>query len=237
MTGVAILVQATQKNDLTVQPVGLDVAGPAGKALPRGATGEVVTADRSQGTEGCTTLGVQVRICNLDPGRCETPRALLLSKPPQLFRRRVLRSCATSRLQRVCQVGKQFQVLASHYLRVGVRVEAALVQVCSHLFAHVVDAFGVPPDIEEPCERRGRDLDHTWFEMGRGHEHAHRLHVGEASQRQTFVLHPVLRTDHRSARRCASSELDEERLAVLGLGGEDGHVAVSEAGRRRALEP
>src|ERR1019366_943187 len=70
--------------------------------------------------------------------------------------------------------------------------------------------------------------------MGRGHEHAHRLHVGETSQRETFVLHPVLGTDHRRARRCASSELDEELLAVLGLGSENGDVAVSEAGRRRA---
>ena len=56
----------------------------------------------------------------------------------------------------------------------------------------------------------------------------------ETPQSEALVLHAVLGADHRQARRGARRELDEERLAVLGLCGQHGDVAASESGRRRA---
>jgi len=70
--------------------------------------------------------------------------------------------------------------------------------------------------------------------MGRGHEDAHRLHVGEMSQSKAFVLHAVLRTDNRCAPRCTSRELDEQLFAVLGLRRKNCDVVTSEAGSCRA---
>jgi len=194
--------------------------------------GEVVVADRSL-RKRCAALGVQIGIRDLDPGRRQAPGALLLSKAPQLRGRRVVGTRTAGSLQGVSQVGEKLQVLSGHHVPVGNRVEAGAVQIGGHLFAHVVQAGWVAAEVEQPGQRRGGDLDHSGLEVGSGHDHAHRLHVGEAAQGKTFVLDTVLGTDHRRPRGGTGLKVDEERLCVLGLGREHGHVPRSKAHLRR----
>ena len=170
-------VQAAEEHDLAGQVVDLGAAGPAGDALPRGATGRGGTG---RGAAGCRPVAP----CPASAVTSGIPAARIAASPSASARRASSSAAspstqaASTPLPTFISSLRYFQAMMSDR---GDRREPGVAEVGGDRPGQVVGALGHPAEVEDARDGMALGDDHPGLEMGRGQHHAHARRPGRTA--------------------------------------------------------
>ena len=203
------------RDDLAVEVVGLDAAGAAPQALPRGAAAAFAPGDRRDPQDVAAALAVLGVADHRDAGGGQRRLALGTRAVAQAVGVRPGRAAG---LDGVAEVHHQLAVLPGHHVGARARRRTRRRGTPRRRPRSVASAPpGKRPTSRMPGHRAAVLLDHTGLEVAGRHHHADALHVVEEAQQRRLVGHAVLHRDDRRRGGQRGDQVLDRRLRLVAL--------------------